>query len=91
MQEFLSVFAVVAVVVASVGVGCIAIGLSWALLLPQKRNIAKVDKAVIAWLLYDAMTHLTLVSLLNYSPPHNHSKVLLTSCTNLGSKIKSLL
>lgn len=55
-------FAILAVFGASVGVGSLAIGLTW-LLVRERARVPMIDKFVVAWLLYDAITHLTLVSL----------------------------
>lgn len=60
METFLTGFAIVAVVVATLGVGCFAIGLTW--LLGKRKSVTTVDKAVIAWLFYNAVIHFTLVS-----------------------------
>ena len=56
-----STFALLSVAGASLGVGAVAIGLTWLLLRKRAVAISSVDRAVIAWLLYDAVTHLILV------------------------------
>lgn len=59
--DFLSAFSLCAVAGASVGVGSVAVGLAWYLI--RSSRSSSIDKAVVFWLLYDAITHLTLVSL----------------------------
>ena len=62
MQRALNSFALFAIAGASVGVGSVAVGLAWIILKRWGSSVSGVDKAVIGWLLYDAVTHLTLVS-----------------------------
>lgn len=64
MEEYISVFALVAVAGASIGVGTVAIGLTWLIISGIRASVSNLDKAVICWLFYDAVTHLTLVSMI---------------------------
>ena len=59
----MSVFALGAVAGASIGVGTVAIGLTWLIIRGISGSVSNLDKAVVGWLIYDAVTHLTLVSL----------------------------
>ena len=54
-------FSLLAVAGASVGVGGVAFILT-VLLSGKSRKLSLVDRGVVVWLLYDAITHLVLVS-----------------------------
>ena len=56
--EFLSTFAVACVCVATVGVGSVAAFVAWLL----SSKISAVDRLVVMWLVYNALTHFILVS-----------------------------
>ena len=58
---YVSSFAFLAVAGASIGIGSVAVGLTCFILKRWGSHVSAVDKAVIGWLLYDAVTHLTLV------------------------------
>lgn len=58
---YLNAFSLLAVAGASVGIGSVAAALTHFILKGWGGHVPAVDKAVIGWLLYDAVTHLTLV------------------------------
>lgn len=64
--EFLSTFAVVCVLTASVGVGSLAAFVAWLL----SSRTSTTDRLVVMWLVYNALTHFILVS------PSDHTNYL---------------
>ena len=61
--EFLSIFAIACVLIASLGVGSLAGLVAWTL----KSRLTYTDRFVVMWLVYNALTHFILV---RYSLPH---------------------
>ena len=57
----MDLFAVQAVAGASLGVGSLAVCLTAIILKNRKGSVSKWDKAVIIWLVYNALTHFVLV------------------------------
>ncbi len=60
----MSVFAWLSIGGASLGVGNLAIVITWLILRKSPFSVKTVDKAVIAWLIYDAVTHWILVRII---------------------------
>lgn len=60
MESVLTLFSLVSIAAATVGFGGIAVVVTW--LLGSGRSVPFVDKLVVVWYIYDAITHFLLVS-----------------------------